>query len=224
MSNLRFNPPPNWPVPPAGWTPPPGWEPDPAWGPAPFGWQLWVDGDVRRPQENWFLRHKVISGVAGGFAVLIAIGAVAGGSSDKTGSAQKPSASTADLSAQTAAQPTTPAPAATHALAKPKPTRAAKPKATKVAHAAPASRAAALTTWAMPQLVGKDLQTAQDAIQALTTDAVWFTDSHDVSGQDRGQWLDSDWQVCTQNIRPGARFGRGANIDFGVVKAWEQCP
>jgi hypothetical protein len=39
----RFNPPPNWPAPPAGWTPPPGWLPDPAWGPPPGGWQLWVD-------------------------------------------------------------------------------------------------------------------------------------------------------------------------------------
>jgi len=37
-----FNPPPNWPPPPAGWTPPPGWQPDPAWGPAPEGWQLWT--------------------------------------------------------------------------------------------------------------------------------------------------------------------------------------
>lgn len=41
--NKRFNPPPNWPKPPAGWVPPPGWLPDPAWGPPPEGWQLWVD-------------------------------------------------------------------------------------------------------------------------------------------------------------------------------------
>lgn len=39
----RFNPPPNWPAPPADWTPPPGWQPDPAWGPAPEGWDLWPD-------------------------------------------------------------------------------------------------------------------------------------------------------------------------------------
>lgn len=39
----RFNPPPNWPVPPVGWTPSPGWAPDPAWGPPPEGWQFWVD-------------------------------------------------------------------------------------------------------------------------------------------------------------------------------------
>jgi hypothetical protein len=76
----------------------------------------------------------------------------------------------------------------------------------------------------MPNMVGRNLQTAQDAIQALTRDAVWFTDSHDVSGLDRGQWLDSDWKVCTQNLRAGESFGANANIDFGVMKTWEHCP
>ena len=40
---VRFNPPPNWPPPPAGWTPPANWQPDPGWPPAPAGWTLWVD-------------------------------------------------------------------------------------------------------------------------------------------------------------------------------------
>lgn len=40
---LVFNPPPNWPAPPAGWNPTPTWRPDPAWGPVPDGWQLWVE-------------------------------------------------------------------------------------------------------------------------------------------------------------------------------------
>ncbi len=39
--SMRFNAPPNWPRPPAGWTPPPGWTPDPAWGPAPTDWRYW---------------------------------------------------------------------------------------------------------------------------------------------------------------------------------------
>lgn len=42
---MRFNPPPNWPQPPAGWTPPPGWEPDPSWPQPPPGWQVWLDED-----------------------------------------------------------------------------------------------------------------------------------------------------------------------------------
>lgn len=37
----KFNPPPNWPVPP-GFTPPEGWQPDPSWPDAPQGWQFWV--------------------------------------------------------------------------------------------------------------------------------------------------------------------------------------
>lgn len=42
---MRFNPPPNWPQPPAGWSPPPGWEPDPSWPQPPFGWPLWIEED-----------------------------------------------------------------------------------------------------------------------------------------------------------------------------------
>jgi len=41
---MRFNPPPNWPVPP-GWAPSPGWDVDPAWPPAPPGWQFWLPDD-----------------------------------------------------------------------------------------------------------------------------------------------------------------------------------
>jgi hypothetical protein len=39
---MRFNPPPDWPQPPAGWVPPPGWKPDPGWPPMPEGWELWL--------------------------------------------------------------------------------------------------------------------------------------------------------------------------------------
>lgn len=40
---MRFNPPPGWPQPPAGWVPPPGWKPDPSWPEPPPAWQLWLD-------------------------------------------------------------------------------------------------------------------------------------------------------------------------------------
>lgn len=40
--NLRFNPPPGWPKPPADWQPPAGWEPHPSWPEPPEGWQLWL--------------------------------------------------------------------------------------------------------------------------------------------------------------------------------------
>jgi hypothetical protein len=44
--NQVFNPPPNWPKPPAGWVPPSDWRPNPAWGPLPSGWSLWVDTEA----------------------------------------------------------------------------------------------------------------------------------------------------------------------------------
>lgn len=40
---LQFNPPPNWPRPPAGWQPDAAWRPDPSWPPAPAGWNFWVE-------------------------------------------------------------------------------------------------------------------------------------------------------------------------------------
>jgi hypothetical protein len=45
----RFNPPPNWPVPPPGWVPMPGWRPSPEWPAPPPGWQLWIDDTASAP-------------------------------------------------------------------------------------------------------------------------------------------------------------------------------
>ena len=52
-------------------------------------------------------------------------------------------------------------------------------------------------TWTMPNLIGHDLQGAQDAIQSLTSDAVWYSGSTDLTGKGRMQILDRDWVVCT---------------------------
>lgn len=65
---MRFNPPPGWPVPPAGWTPPPDWKPDPSWPAPPPGWRLWVeDAEVTDAQDgrgaSWIM--------GGGVAVFI---------------------------------------------------------------------------------------------------------------------------------------------------------
>jgi len=78
--------------------------------------------------------------------------------------------------------------------------------------------------WAMPNLVGSGLQDAQDAIQKLTGNVVFFTSSHDVSGQGRHQILDRNWKVCDQNIVAGQQIQVGVKIDFGVVKLAEKCP
>jgi hypothetical protein len=78
--------------------------------------------------------------------------------------------------------------------------------------------------WTMPDLVGQNLQDAQDTIQSQTDRAILLTLSHDVSGKDRAQMLDSGWIVCDQNIVPGAPIDATTTIDFGVVRVFESCP
>jgi hypothetical protein len=75
----------------------------------------------------------------------------------------------------------------------------------------------------MPNLVGSNLQAAQDKIQALTGNPIFITFSHDASGQGRRQVLDSNWKVCAQNVVPGEPFTATTRIDFGAVKLAENC-
>lgn len=85
--------------------------------------------------------------------------------------------------------------------------------------------AASADSWTMPNLVGSDLQGAQDAIQSLTDGQVWFSDSVDLTGQDRMQINDRAWVVCSSTPPPGASFSESVNITFGVVrKDVEACP
>lgn len=85
--------------------------------------------------------------------------------------------------------------------------------------------AAAEPSWTMPNLIGRNLQGAQDAIQSLTDDAVWFTSSTDLTGRGRAQIRDRDWQVCTSTPPPGTRFTASTKVGFGVVRSdSETCP
>ena len=79
-------------------------------------------------------------------------------------------------------------------------------------------------SWTMPNLVGTDLQGAQDAIQSLTHDAVWLSTSTDLTGKGRAQIVDRNWVVCSSTPAPGATFMTTTNIDFGVVRDTETCP
>lgn len=93
-----------------------------------------------------------------------------------------------------------------------------------VVPAAPAAPAPA-QSWTMPDLRGKNLQDAQDAIQLLTNDQVFFSGSTDLTGQGRNQIMDRNWQVCTSTPAPGASFTAETSIDFGVVRIdTESCP
>jgi hypothetical protein len=78
--------------------------------------------------------------------------------------------------------------------------------------------------WTMPDLIGTDLQGAQDAIQSLTHLAVWYMDSTDLTGQDRMQVSDRHWVVCSSTPAPGTTFSTDTEINFGVVRIEETCP
>jgi len=77
--------------------------------------------------------------------------------------------------------------------------------------------------WTMPNLVGKNLQEAQDAIQELTAFEIPITTSHDATGAGREQLLDRNWKVCDQNIPAGESITRSSRIDFGAVRTDERC-
>ena len=77
----------------------------------------------------------------------------------------------------------------------------------------------------MPNLIGRNLQDAQDAIQAVTNNEVFFSGSTDLTGQGRNQVVDANWQVCTSTPPPGATITKDTAIDFGVVRIdVEDCP
>ncbi|WP_241010624.1 hypothetical protein [Mycobacterium camsae] len=85
--------------------------------------------------------------------------------------------------------------------------------------------ASADPSWTMPNLIGKDLQGAQDAIQSLTNGQVWYSGSKDLTGKGRSQIVDRNWQVCTSTPPPGATITTSTSITFGVVRIdTEKCP
>jgi len=79
-------------------------------------------------------------------------------------------------------------------------------------------------TFTMPDEVGANLQDAQDDIQRVTGDEYFYTSSTDALGASRMQIIDSNWQVCSQNVKPGAQFDADADISFAAVKLDEDCP
>ena len=79
-------------------------------------------------------------------------------------------------------------------------------------------------SFVMPNEVGKILQDAQDDVQRVSGNPLFFTSSTDATGAGRAQILDRNWQVCTQNVPAGTTVGADASIDFGTVKLDESCP
>ncbi len=76
-------------------------------------------------------------------------------------------------------------------------------------------------TFTMPDLVGMNLQLAQDTLQSLNS---WFIDQEDASGLDRMQMVDSNWQVCRQDPAPGTAVPISTIVTVWNVKLDEACP
>ncbi|GAB3297315.1 hypothetical protein GCM10027298_08310 [Epidermidibacterium keratini] len=89
--------------------------------------------------------------------------------------------------------------------------------------APPPTTAAPAQSWVMPDLIGANLQVAQDTIQELTNFQVVYSSSYDATGAGRMQVLDSNWVVCSQTPLPGTTFDSTTPIDFGAVKIGEAC-
>lgn len=85
----------------------------------------------------------------------------------------------------------------------------------------PTSAGSAADVTTVPDVVGMDLQAAQDALQA---EGFFFLGSHDATGQDRYQVVDRNWTVCDQSPPGGSPAGSDAEIDLGAVKDEEACP
>ncbi len=92
------------------------------------------------------------------------------------------------------------------------------------ASATTAPSASATASWVMPDEVGKVLQDAQDALQQLTGDRMFYSRSTDATGQNRVQVVDRNWKVCSQTPAAGATLTAGTAVVFAVVKLEETCP
>lgn len=80
-------------------------------------------------------------------------------------------------------------------------------------------------TFTMPDESGKNLQAAQDDLQAVSGNPFFYSDSEDATGADRGQWMDSGWQVCAQDPAPGTTVRDDEDdVVLFVVRVSESCP
>lgn len=70
----------------------------------------------------------------------------------------------------------------------------------------------------MPDFAGKSVKAARASLDSSTSITVT-----DASGEDRLILVESNWQVCTQDPKPGAKL-TGQPVEFTAVKYGESCP
>ncbi|GAB6899686.1 PASTA domain-containing protein [Kineosporia succinea] len=73
----------------------------------------------------------------------------------------------------------------------------------------------------MPDLVGRNLQDAQDVLQSRGS---YLLDQVDATSQNRFQLLDSEWRVCHQSPKAGQHVLKTELVRLEAVKTGENCP
>jgi hypothetical protein len=174
------------------------------------------------PNRSWYQRKGVLIPAGVVFALLIVglVGSMVDPSKKASHSvalSDEPSSPVRSSSHSTVAAPSVTTSSTHSSVAR------AEHTTSKPTVAAVQTPAADVGSFAMPNEVGQVLQDAQDDIQRVSGDPIFFTHSHDLRG-DRFQVLDANWKVCDQNVGPGEHVSAIGHIDFGVVKLEESCP
>ena len=76
----------------------------------------------------------------------------------------------------------------------------------------------------MPDATSLSLQDAQDAVQVIMADPLFYSESEDASAADRSQVLDAGWKVCSQEPAPGSALTDNSYVVFYVMRVSEECP
>lgn len=84
-----------------------------------------------------------------------------------------------------------------------------------------ASPSPTITYFTMPNVKGLNLQLAQDLLQSKGS---YLVDQEDALGLSRFQLVDSNWKVCRQSPKSGAKTATSAMVTLSSVKLTERCP
>jgi hypothetical protein len=77
------------------------------------------------------------------------------------------------------------------------------------------------TAFTMPDVVGMNLQDAQDALQDLGS---YLMNQEDATDQGRLQIIDDNWVVCSQEPAAGTQYSKLDVVTLWSVKNGEDCP
>lgn len=161
--------------------------------------EVWVSPNASNKKKPWYKSKTAI--IIGGIILLSGIGNAMNGQSQ---TAAPVASETSEAMTQVADEQT------------------AEPTETQEETTAPEdTAAAAVETFKMPNVVGMNLQDAQDLLQSLGSYAM---DQQDASGRGRLQLLDRNWTVCTQDPAPGTKADISGIVTLASVKLDEYCP